>query len=616
MPEQKETLAAFTDHGVPVPANEGRTAAICTNREGETRLVIAARGYVVIVNPQERTSLQVPFPEQHVDYPFASYSSEDGMFYVGAGGMFMVLDPFRGRFTDYARPGLPGEIVGFCFAEDGRGTIYTASYPQCRLMKYEPERKTLTVIGQLDAEEKYPFSLAVDAYGWIYGGIGTERKTIAAVDPVTLQARSLVPDGERRKGQGKVHRGADGRVYGYYDTESGGSEPRWYRLEQGRMSPVTAEQVAKSAYSGTGFETVHRAFPHPWVLLEMSLAEKEVVLLDQSSGQSFPVRLSYETDGADLSPLVAGPDGRIYGTSNHPLQLYRYDPHFGAVENFGGKAIEKGGGGNICAYAVLGGRIAGAAYAGGHVHLIDTTRPIVTDAAAEGRNPQLVASQEAIYRPRCALAHPDGEHAVFGGYAGYGAIGGGLYIRNVTTGEDELLPNERLVPYHSTVCMVALPGGDLLCGTSVEAPGGGKPKETEGRLYRLDWQAKRVVYSEVPVQGEPEVALMEIDGQGKVHAFTAKHYFVYDPMSRQVIHTENIEEMGGVVRNGLVKDEAGHIYGVRTRTVFRIDTGSFKLVPLHAEPPAITAGLAYVDGRLYFASGKRLWSMAIPGYQR
>src|SRR5690606_4275613 len=162
--------------------------------QGEARLVIAARGYVVIVDPHDRSCKQVPFPEQLVDYPFASYSSEGGMFYTGAGDMFMVLDPFAGLFIDYVRPGLPGEIIGFSFAEDSDGAIYCASYPLCRLFKYNPGIRTLTAIGRLDPEEQYPFSLAIDRYGWIYGGIGTERSTIAALKPHTSQAHSLVMD--------------------------------------------------------------------------------------------------------------------------------------------------------------------------------------------------------------------------------------------------------------------------------------------------------------------------------------------------------------------------------------------------------------------------------------
>ncbi|MDF2668631.1 MAG: hypothetical protein K0R67_937 [Paenibacillus sp.] len=607
---RSQTHSTVVDHGVPVPANEGRTAAICKNESGDCRLVIAARGYVVIVNPNDRSCRQVAFPEQYVDYPFASYSSENGMFYTGAGYMFMVLDPFAGAFVDYAKPGLPGEIIGFSFTEDRDGKIYCASYPLCRLMKYDPGTKTLKVIGKLDPEEKYPFNLAIDQYGWLYAGIGTERITIAAFDLQLSQAQSLFPESGRVKGRGKVHLGEDGHVYGVLDVESEISAQQWFLLEQGKKIPVHADEVSRSSYSGAGFGAVHRSFPYPWILLEQSLSEKQVILQDESSGQTFTISLSYETDGADLSPLAAGPDGYVYGTSNHPLHFYRYDPHTNLVENYGGKMIENGGGGNICAYAVQGSLLVGAAYAGGHVHRIDTSRPFQIEWTEE-RNPKQISSCEEIHRPRCALAHPDGVHVIFGGYGGYGTVGGGLYILNVESGEDWLLTNDQLVRYHSTMCLVPLANGDILCGTSVEAPGGGKPKEAEARLYRLDWRTRQVIYSEVPIPGTTEIALMEIDHNGLVHAFTAEMYFVYDPQTRAVIHTREIGALGRIVRNGLVKDDASRIYGVRSRSIFRIDTDSFELIQLSTLATNITAGLALLDGRLYFASGKRLHSFDI-----
>ncbi|TMV44924.1 hypothetical protein FE783_30850 [Paenibacillus mesophilus] len=606
--QEMQSESGLCCHGTPVQADEGRTAAICTNNRGDTRLVIAARGYAVIVDPQEGTSKQVHFPANNKDYPYASLSSRSGMFYVGAGNLLMALDPFAGRFVDCCEAGHSGEAVGFSLAEDSGGTIYAASYPTCRLHEYVPSSRTLTELGRLDVQEDYPFHLAVDRDGWVYAGIGTERCVISARDPENGEVRLLVVGEDRVSGKGIVRLGSDGEVYGRLAPSSISEPQPWFRLKRGAAIPISDREVADSDYTGTGFQTVHRRFPAPWRLLRYSLPDKEAVVMNETCGRELLLPLSYESEGADLSPLAAGPDGNLYGTSNHPLHLYRYDPQADVLQDLGGRWTEKNG--NICAYAIQGNWIAGAAYAGGHVFIIDTSRPFHQEPG-EAENPRLVASVPEIYRPRCALAHPDGEHVIFGGYGNYGVVGGGLYIRNLADRTEQVLTPDRLIRHHSTMCIVPLPGGDLLCGTSVEAPGGGKPKDTEGRLYRLDWRTKEVVYSEAPIPGAREIALMEIDSAGLVHAFTDKLYFVYDPQARRVLRQEEIAALGGLVRQGLVKSEAGRIYGLRGQAIFTIDTDTCRLVCLLKPPHKITSGLALLNDRLYYASGKQLWSMRL-----
>lgn len=609
--EITSSASAFCDHGVPVQADEGRTAAICTNERGDTRLVIAARGYVLIVDPQARTSRQVYFPNDNRDYPYASLSSLRGMFYVGAGTLLMVLDPFTGQFVDCVQAGQSGEAVGFRLAEGPDGTIYAASYPTCRLLQYMPETREWNDLGRLEQREEYPFSLAVGKDGWVYAGIGTEQCIVAARNPANGETRRLLVGGASEHGRGVVQRGVDGEIYGQLVLSAAVFPQPWFRLERGEALAMPDNGTPDSSeYTGEGFDTVHRRFPAPWQLLSWSLPDKETVVRDETNDQTHTIPLVYKSEGAELSPIVAGPDNRIYGTSNHPLHLYTYDPQSNTLNDTGGRTIEKGGGGNICAYAIQGSVIAGAAYAGGHIHLIDASHPF-RETPTDSRNPRLVASAADIFRPRCALAHPDGKHVVFGGFGDYGVVGGGLYIRNLADGTDQLLPAERLLPHHSTLCIVPLPGGDLLCGTSVEAPGGGKPKAAEGRLYRLDWRTKEVVYSEAPVPGAAAIELMEIDGGGRIHAFTAEGYFAYDPQARKVIRQEELVSWGGVVRQGLVKSGGGTIYGVRGQAVFRIDAEVCRPILLARPPQEITAGLALLHNRLYFASGARLWSMQL-----
>ena len=133
------------------------------------------------------------------------------------------------------------------------------------------------------------------------------------------------------------------------------------------------------------------------------------------------------------------------GTTNHPATFYIYDPASRKATNYGSFR-------NINCYASQGPIIAGASYPGGYIVRIETRKPM-TPYPKPGENPKVIGQHEEVYRPRSSAAHPDGKRMVFGGFAGYGAVGGGLCVYNAQTGERTVILNEELVPSQSTVCM-------------------------------------------------------------------------------------------------------------------------------------------------------------------
>ena len=508
--------ASFVDHGVPVAADESRSAAVCTNAQGERRFVIAARGYVLVVDPATGDCRQLPFPAGLVDYPFASIGARDGLFYTGAGHLFMALDPFAPAWRFHSCP-VPGEsIIAFSLAEGPDGAIYASTYPGCHLFRYDPVTQAIAAFGRMDETQEYVSHLAVDDAGWVYLGIGTERKNLLAYHPATGERRQLLPDCARTRGAGHVHLGTDGQVYGHWGEG-------WHRYHAGTGMPVPESETAPWLYTGQGYNRIHRSAD--LAVRHFSLPDRELVLRER------PITLGYESRGAHLAPMVAGPDGNLYGTAMHPLQFYTYRPAEQKLINYGGRAVEKGGGGNICAYAVQGAVIAGAAYAGGLFYLFDPAMPVTNDGQGD-RNPRLVARHEEIHRPRCALAHPDGRHIIWGGFAGYGAVGGALAIHDLVTGTAQLLSDQEVAADQSTLCLGALAGGDLIGGTSILAPGGARPRAAEAVLYRLDWATGKVAWRSAPIPGAREIALLAVDRHQRVHAITGDSlYFAFDPAS-------------------------------------------------------------------------------------
>ncbi len=620
---------SFTDLGIPIDAVESRTAAICIRADGQSRVVIAAKGFLVIVNPMTEQCVQLDFPDGHTEYPYDCFSSSNGMFYVGAGVMFYAVDPFELRYVDTIQISERDELLGFSYAENGEGHIYVASYPDSRLYRYRPQERDLTEYGSMDPDQKYPSSMAADAYGWVYIGLGTTRRNIVAYHPASGQRHAMLGDPLRTIGHGKVRQAADHQAY--IQVNEG-----WARVEQGMaIEQVEDDQLPASLYTGESFDKFYRQLDGEWRVVRHSLSRYELVLRHTQSAVEKVIKLTYQSVGATLSTLVVGPDKQIYGTSMHPLHFYRFDPQhtndgdpahgIGKAMNYGPTVIEHGAGGNIAAYAVQGSRLLGAAYPGGRLHVYDVSKPIqlepleavkqVGELAAGGitRNPICVASNVEIHRPRCAVALRDQEHVVYGGFPDYGMVGGGLCVYHLPTGTHRLIPHTALIPEQSTVSLIEAADGVLIGGTSIETPGGAMPKAHHACLYEWDWKEGIVRKSWMIHDDIREYSLLLQDAAGRIHTMTACcRYLVWDSVQEALVHEVDLSAWGKVVRAGWVLcDEEACIYGVMGEAIFRIPLDSLQPERIAVPPGEITAGFAMLNNAIYFGSSTHLWQYSI-----
>ncbi len=233
----------------------------------------------------------------------------------------------------------------------------------------------------------------------------------------------------------------------------------------------------------------------------------------------------------------------------------------------------------------------------------------------EEQNPSVLAQWRSdVARPRTALVHPDNEHVMMAGFAGYGRVGGGIGVYNLQTGEETLLTaDEHLLPGHSCITLKALPNGDLVGGTSIAAPGGGHPTAEEAELFILDWETREVVYRTVPVPGQRDIISIYVLDDGLVYGLSRNStFFVFDPQERRVIHSEQFEGTGAVPRHALQEGEDGYLYAIFREMIVRITPGTFEHEKLADTPAPATAGGAQVGGRLYFAARSRVWSYEVP----
>jgi hypothetical protein len=352
------------------------------------------------------------------------------------------------------------------------------------------------------------------------------------------------------------------------------------------------------------------AFSDGRKLAAYSLPEKRFTIEDPRNNSRKEMNIRFQSGGAAITSLVLGPDGKIYGSSSHPMHFFAYDPVRRELNDLG--AIRAIGGGNICAMAAQGKYVAGPSYSSGFFHLFDTTKPFDPENKSDP-NPKTIAQfEQDIARPRTCLAHPDGDHVLMAGFMGYGRTGGGIGIVSLKTGETTLLTHEQVIPFHSTHALKALPSGDLAGGTSVLTPGGGHSAEKEGVLYLMDWKTRKVVFRTVPVPGAAEVFSLEIGPDGLVYGIASgSRLFVFDPASRTIVKRADLAAYGGLVRPSLILGPDKRIYGALGKAIFRIEPGTFQIEKLADSPVPVTAGLAIFRDKLYFAANARLWSFRL-----
>ena len=600
--------SAFRDIGRVANASEPRTCVLNKGTDGDFYFIICAYEFITCTNLRTGESSYHPYPDGYKAFPYGSFGAKSGKVYIGAGRYLFEFDPVLKAYT-YAGMPHPDEVIGadaWSFAEDPNGILYFGAFPKTYLTGFDPKTRTFIDYGIMDPAEQYLESVAVGQDGWIYCGIGTSKREIMAVHPVTHEKRVLGILEEA--GSATVYNSCDGRAFA---TLKGSHLPvvpneadGWFELTNGAIGLPISESI-KWTYEKTGFHAIHCPYADRPRILRNELVDHDLCYIHPETGEETEVYLPYETTGAYMSPLTAGPDGKVYGSTNHPFQFYSYDPKTDTLTNYGlRKTVPLG---NICAYAVQGHILGGAAYCGGHIMRIDTTKPI---CQAYDENPHCETSIEEILRPRSACAMPDGRNMVFGGYNAYGVTGGGLVVYDAQARTCRVIENKKLLRFHSVLAIVPMSEDCILCGTCIGSPGGGVVEATQAELFLYDLTKEEVIYSIVPVPGAYTIAHMQAGTDGLIHGITSDSvHFVFDPSTRTVVHTQDLSAYGEVPRQGMQKMADGTIWGILGRAVYCIDPGA-KDARIAVETPdglRIDLGLAIIENKLYFGSGTHLW---------
>lgn len=601
----------FLDHGVCAPISEWR--GIVATSDGTNNLVLAwlmdhRGGYellLVDVDTGKFTEHLVPF-NNNGDSPYASLLSSAGKLYTQYGSHFVEFDPVKRAFT-FVRKATPSSSMSL--TEDDAGVIWSVSYPNCGVVSYDPRTGKFRDYGSLYKQNWliYPRYIAADDRGWIYIGLGNTASQLIALDPEAGNARPILTEAQRLKGTAYLYRDLDGKVYG----RSSSGEP-WWELYHGQAKQIGKEHAMRpKTYIAGGQSLFHTNFPDGKKLKAFDLEHRHLVIEDQK-GQTKNLQFDYASEGAMVLGLISSPQGTIIGGTAFPFRCFTYDP---AADQLTNRAC-------FLQWNALGRsqltndhHIFAGIYPSGHLLDWNTDQPwIDTDPKENLGNPRaLTECHPDVYRTACVLPLSDGKTVVMGGPPGYGYTGGGLLFWDRQSQSKLLLTHKQIIPDQSTMSVVELKDGTILCGTTTAAGTGGEKKAKEAELYIMRLNDHRVAWHQAAIPGIQSYNALHRVGELVLGVADRRLFFVFDPITKKILSQNNFAKDFGesVSQQGprpFVIDPTGQIYLLTIKGVVAIENGTWNFKLLAKSPvPAIIGG-DYLNGRIYFCYDSHLYS--------
>lgn len=608
--ESEDLGNGFMHHGVATPVSNHRGTVATVDGDGNNVVLVwlfdHRGGYALLmIDAQTGEAEQYEMPFKTGDCPYASVLSSRNRYYTHFGSHFVEFDPTKREFT-FVHETAPQ--MAMSMTEDDNGVIWSVTYPNDGVVSYNPETGEFRDYGHVYVQNwaQYPRSIAADDQGWIYFGDGSTKCQIIIFNPETGEATPVVPEEERVHGTGVVYRDVNGKVYG---TAAG----KWWELYDGKATPLDEAPTINHKPIITGSQGLfYRNFPNGERLEYVDLVNRKMAVTG-TDGETRVLEFDYTSEGAGVMGLAAASNGTICGGTAFPMRFFSYNPTTDQWVNHAAY-----GQWNTVAPAEK------LFYVGGYTHGFllewDPSRPWVdTEKDNPDSNPRyLTEAYPDINRPHDLLVHPDGRHVILAGTPGYGLTGGGLLIWDRETEEATILTHEQLIKWQSVMSLAALPGDELLCGTTIAAGTGGEVKASLAELFILDMKTNQVVWHEPVLEDARNYMDMIVAPNGLVFGIVDRtRLFVFDPSKRELVNEINTEaDFGGSVSHqgtrAFVQDPEGNIYVLFNRGIAKLDPEAQTLEMLAESPVTIGGGGDWLDGRIYFFSGSHVYSWQVP----
>jgi streptogramin lyase len=516
-------------------------------------------------------------------------------------GRILVFDPKQPK-EGIQLVGRPAESETYLwnFTAGADKKIYGCTYPNAKLVSYDPATGAMADLGRMDPEQKYTRSLCTGPDGKIYLGIGYGKANVVAYDPITSEHHAILPEEYRRfpsQTYAGVYKGVDGKVY------------------VSALEAASESATAKAVTLVIQDSRVERAPQPAPAFVPTTLRDGRIVQNPSmdgtyeilSKGGSVEKRtFTYQGDGAGIFMVSTGPLGRIYGGTYMPNELFWYDPATGRLENPGNPSETSG---EIYSMLDYQGFLYTCSYPGSFLSKWDPTKPWSYGRAPESNPRGFGRLGPSHLRPRAMILGPD-DLLYIGSYPEYGRHGGGLAIWDPK--EDKLVENfPNLIANQSIVSLVYDPDSRLIYGgASIEGGGGTNPIEKEARFFAFNPKTRTLEFQDIAVPGMPNIRSLEVVGHRlygiaggdnlRIFSVTGSAVlFVYDLLTGSYLHRGDLG-IGAVLDCSLRRWTDGRLYGLTAKSVFSLDPVTYKAEVLATYPGEIRCGFALDEQGLYF----------------
>ncbi|MFI5489863.1 hypothetical protein [Micromonospora echinaurantiaca] len=482
----------------------------------------------------------------------------DGTAYIGADSKLFRYRPGADHVEDLGSPA-PGETATWRLANDGK-RVFVGTFPTGKVYSVDHRTGAVRDYGQVWPGEQYVRSISV-ANGKIYTGLGTvarvveidvesgDRREIPLPEQyraeqfvydldvhqktlfarVTNSNRVLVHDlttgewiAELGNGRGLDFSTPDDDGNVYFASTSA-------RLMAYNLKTRTLTPTAFTGYgTSRGFGWTHLGGPE-WrgrTLVTIDLSGK-MYYFNPMTGAKKVVTVPVPGLPAQLQTLEAGPDGRIWSSAYPSGGITSYDP---ATGTFAENASALGQAEGLLSYQ---GKIYAGVYPGANLFELDPTKPIV-----RGTNPRQFATLRTDHQDRPFAITGVGDRIAFGTIPEYGQLGGALALVDPVTGAKEV--HRDVVPQQSVTALATV-GNLVLGGTGIWGGLGIAPTQTEAKLFLWDPVTATKVWEGPAIPGAKAITRLIVAPDGRVWGSTVGTLFEFDPASRTVVNTVEVQ---------------------------------------------------------------------------
>ncbi len=549
--------------------------------------------------------------------------------YIGSHqpGILYHMNINDNKVTPIEVPKGEGDQFYFIWTNDfgSDGNVYFGTYPECKLIQYNPADKVFKDCGVMVKGEQYLRGLCAEFPGKVFCGVGSHAHLVE-YDIKTGKTAEFLPEKYKNESFAyNVFRFKDllaayispSSAIVFFNPDSHeflreiippeGEEGFWkyfYAADDYLyFATMSYDNLYRYDYENNKFTLMEEGLGAPFGMTKdrylycistfgkysvYDIKEKKVVAQSQSS---------FQGKGMDIFALGEGPDNILYGGAYINQSLFKYNMKTDELATLGRSVAFGGQIRNILSFKD---KVYIAHYTHARLTVYDpgqTWNP----GPRETNNPRLIGAVGSEQNRFRSIYLAEDKHIYMGTVPDYGKYGGALVDFDP---ESETFKVYRNVVKDQSVYGIEGDGSGLLIGSTATHGGlGSVPVAKEAKLFVWDVAKKQKVRELVPVAGADDIWSICRTPDGKIIGGADSTLFVYDVAKNEVINSRTLNT---AQITKLMWSSDGWGYGDSWDTLFRFSKDLKTVEPILKR--AENTHSAHIlmetkDGRIFFGIG-------------